>query len=275
MGWSLHEVPIQKAVAEGIVDRINKKIGRNESGEAFLARLRAECIDQEQWDQEYCCMPADENTAFFSYEMLDACTDSTLRLLTLDELLALCNGAKPLAAHSQLLTRNLQLFLGLDVARFRDLCVIDVGLKIDSIMYDLLRLELHDHTFTRMEALLYPLLRLPQLKRACIDSTGMGTQLAEQAREHFGWKVESVNFTSALKEELAFALRRQFEDCRLRIPADEKLRADLRAVKKEITPSGKLRFIGEVEESHCDRTWAKALRQHAARQRARAGAIVV
>ena len=42
--------------------------------------------------------------------------------------------------------------------------------------------------FTRLEALLYPLLRLPQLKRACIDSTGMGTQLAEQAREHFGWK---------------------------------------------------------------------------------------
>ena len=49
MGWSLHSVPIQKAVAEGIVDRINKKTGRHESPESFLARLRAECLDEEQW----------------------------------------------------------------------------------------------------------------------------------------------------------------------------------------------------------------------------------
>src|SRR5260221_8111721 len=48
MGWSLHTVPIQKAVEEGIVERINKKNGQSESREAFLARLQAECIDQEQ-----------------------------------------------------------------------------------------------------------------------------------------------------------------------------------------------------------------------------------
>ena len=103
----------------------------------------------------------------------------------------------------------------------------------------------------------------------------MGGQLAEQARERFGWKVEPVNFTQPRKEELAFALRRDFEDATLRIPNDEKLRADLRALKKELTPTGKLRFVGEVENSHCDRTWAKALRQHAARHRASAGAMLI
>ncbi len=99
--------------------------------------------------------------------------------------------------------------------------------------------------------------------------------IAEQARERFGWKVEPIEFTNPLKEELAFALRRDFEDRRLRIPRDEKLRADLRGLKKEITPGGKLRFIGETDDSHCDRTWAKALRQHAARPRPSAGALVV
>jgi phage FluMu gp28-like protein len=103
----------------------------------------------------------------------------------------------------------------------------------------------------------------------------MGIQLAERARERFGWKVEPVNFTSALKEELAFALRRDFEDCRLRIPRDAALHADLRSIKKEITPSGKLRFIGDTDDGHCDRTWAKALRQHAARRRPSAGAILI
>src|SRR5207247_10183106 len=50
--WSLHEVSIYKAVAEGIVERINKKTGRHESRDDFLKRLEAECIDKEQWQQE-------------------------------------------------------------------------------------------------------------------------------------------------------------------------------------------------------------------------------
>jgi phage FluMu gp28-like protein len=286
--WSLHEVPIQKAVAEGIVERMNKKTGRNESREAFLLRLRAECIDQEQWDQEYCCIPADENAAFFSHELLDACTDPNLRLLTFEELKAwlsnsqLTHHASPNTLprfHALTLQRShshaLELFLGLDVARKYNLCVIDLGAKIDGVTYDLLRLEFFGKSFTEIEQALYPLLSLPQLKRACIDASGLGMQLAEQARDRFGWKVEPVTLSGPRKEELAFALRREFEDRQLRIPADDKLRADLRGLKKEVTPSGKIRFIGETEDSHCDRTWAKALRQHAARQRTRAGAIVV
>jgi phage FluMu gp28-like protein len=265
MGWSFHEVPIHKAVHEGIVERINIKTGRHESRAAFLQRLRAECIDQEQWNQEYCCLPADENTAFFSYEMLDACTDNSLRLLTFDELLRALAIPRP---------QPPTLYLGLDVARKNDLCVIDVGEKIDGVTHDLIRCELLGKSFTEIEQTLYPLLRLRQLKRACIDASGLGMQLAERARHHFGWKVEPVTLSGPRKEELAFALRHEFEDRKLRIPADEKLRADLRGLKKEVTPTGKIRFIGETEDSHCDRTWAKALRQHAARRRAVALALV-
>src|SRR5260370_32386300 len=60
MGWHLFSYPIQKAVEEGIVERINQKSGRHESRPTFLARLRAECIDEEQWLQEYCCTPSAE-----------------------------------------------------------------------------------------------------------------------------------------------------------------------------------------------------------------------
>src|SRR6266850_6167769 len=58
MGWSLHTVPLQKAVEQGLVERINKKTGAQESREDFLKRLRAGCFDEEQWLQEYCCVPA-------------------------------------------------------------------------------------------------------------------------------------------------------------------------------------------------------------------------
>ena len=48
----------------------------------------------------------------------------------------------------------------------------------------------------------------------------------------------------------------------------------LRGIKKEITPSEHVRFIGETNDSHCDRFWAKALRQEATRHTCEVGAEV-
>lgn len=276
MGWSLHTVPIQKAVEEGIVERINKKTGRNESREAFLARLESECIDEEQWKQEFCCTPADENCAFFSYDLLDACTDDHLKLMTFEQIRAAVFDpeAGEISPTASSCSPRSRLFLGADIARRRNLFVMDVGEEIGSIVYDRCRIELHNKPFHEIKAALWPFLRLPQLKYACIDETGLGIQLAEEAKMDFGWKVEPVNFTAAIKEQMAFALRRDFEDCNLRIPRDEALRLDLRGLRKEVTPSGKIRFIGEKHDMSCDRTWAKALRQYAARPRATIGAMV-
>jgi len=180
-----------------------------------------------------------------------------------------------LFAHfSQPSTRNSQLFLGLDVARKRNLCVIDVGEKIGDVIWDRLRIELHNRTFGEIEDNLYKLLKLPQLKRACIDASGQGIQLHERAQERFGWKAQGLTFSAPLKEELAFALRAGFEDRKLRIVSDEDLRSDLRALRKEVSSSGNIIFDGEVENSHCDRTWAMALRHRAARQQRTIGARV-
>jgi len=267
MGWSLHSVPLQKAVEQGLVERINAKSGRAETRDAFLARLRAECIDEEQWLQEYCCVPADESSAFITYDLITSCEEPDLQLFGFSQLEAWLQSP----ANRQ---RPPSLYLGVDVARRKDLCVLDLGEKAGDVVWDRLRLELQGRTFSEIELELYRLLRLPRVKRACIDATGMGLQLAERAAERFGWKVEPVTFTASLKEELAFGLRADFEDRRLRISSSEALRADLRGVRKEITSSGNLRFRGESEDSHCDRFWAKALRQHAARHRVTAGAAV-
>ena len=73
MKWSHHRVTIHDAVARGLVEKINEKSGRNDSRESFVTNLRAKCIDEEQWQQEYCCAPADESSAFITYDMLAAC----------------------------------------------------------------------------------------------------------------------------------------------------------------------------------------------------------
>jgi phage FluMu gp28-like protein len=132
-------------------------------------------------------------------------------------------------------------------------------------MHDRMRIELAGKTFSEQEDELYKLLALPALRRACLDASGLGRQLAERAQQRFGWKVEPVVFTAAVKEELAFPLRSAFEDRLLRIEKSDTLRADLRGIKKETTGAGNIRFVGESADSHCDRFWAKALRQHAAK----------
>ena len=92
-------------------------------------------------------------------------------------------------------------------------------------------------------------------------------QFAERATKKFGrFKVEGVNFTTAIKEELAFPVRVAFEDRSIKVPFTNAIRADLRGVRKEVTSSGHMRFAGERNRyGHCDRFWALALALHAAK----------
>ncbi len=279
MGWSHHCIPIQRAVEDGLVEKIAQASERgsveaSERGSsnaptlprsdaptlraAWLARQRAECIDQEQWLQEYCCVPADESSAFITYDLMAACHE-----------------ANCLKDFAYLLDCKNPLYLGVDVARKKDLCVLDVGEKIGDVLWDRVRVELQNKTFAEIKYELYRLLRLPQLKRCCMDATGLGMQIAEEAKRDFGWKVEPISFTGPVKEELAFGLRADFEARRVRIPAnDDPLMADLRGIKKEVTLGGNIRFVGESQDSHCDRFWAKALRQQAARAVIELGVMV-
>jgi phage FluMu gp28-like protein len=249
MGWSHHRVTFEDAVAAGLTERINRKTGRNESPGHFVARTKAQCLDEEQWLQEYCCVPCDQSSSFITFAMITACEADCLK-----DFAYLENCPNPL-------------FLGFDAGRKKDLSVIDVGEKIGDVVWDRMRIELANTPFSEQEAVLYRLLRLPKLHRACIDASGLGMQLAERAKENFGWKIEPVTFTAPVKEQLAYQLRAAFEDQRLRIARDEKLRQDLRGIRKEITDSGSIRLTGESEDSHCDRFWAMALRQQAAQYR--------
>jgi phage FluMu gp28-like protein len=246
MGWSLHSVPVQKAVAEGLVEKINAASGRNETREAWLARQRAECLDEEQWQQEYCCIPADESSAFLSYDLITLAEDDSAP-----------------RDWSYLETCVNPLFVGWDIARSADLSVIDVEEKVGDVFVERMRIEMKGVTFAEQRATLYRLLDLPAVRRACIDATGLGAQLAEEAAERYGYRAEGVVFTNQVKSDLAYRLRAAYEDRRIRHARNAALQADLRGIKKEITPSGNERFVGESADSHCDRFWAKGLAIHA------------
>src|SRR6185295_9236972 len=96
------------------------------------------CIDNEQWLQEYCCIPADESAAFITYEMINSCEDEHLKLMTIPELIQYC-----------LKHPDCTLYLGMDVARKKNLCVIDVGERVGDVIWDRLSIEFHNRTSAR------------------------------------------------------------------------------------------------------------------------------
>jgi len=259
MGWSLHSVPVQKAVEQGLVEKINAATGKSESREDWLARQRDECLDEESWAQEYCCVPSDDASAFLSYDLISGCE---------------YRGGE--AWETDLADAKGRLFVGVDVGRDHDLTVIWVMERLGDVNYTRRVLTLKGETFDAQEHALYSIVQLPQVQRVGIDSTGIGRQFAERAQQRFGkYKVEAVSFTAPVKEELAFPLRAAFEDKTVRIPNDALIRSDLRAIKKETTQSGNIRFTADRgANGHSDRFWALALALHAAKTKQEMGALV-
>jgi phage FluMu gp28-like protein len=247
-GFSFHRVTLQDALDQGFLYKLQTKLPpedrRQQMDEAdYFNFIRAGCADEETFQQEYMCVASDDACAFLSYDLIGSCEASDIASFT----------------------DKSELYVGVDVGREHDLTVIWVLEKLGDVFYTQFVEVMNAEPFDSQESALYSVLELPQVKRCCIDQTGIGRQFTERAQRRFGkYKVEGVTFTSAVKEELAYPVRRAFEEKRVRIPPDEKIRADLRAIKKEMTASGNIRFTADRgANGHSDRFWALALALHA------------
>lgn len=252
-GFSLHRVTLEDALADGFLFKLQSKLPaddqRQEMDEGdYFNFIRSGCADQESFLQEYCCVPADDASAFLSYDLIASCEYAEGEFWQTE------------LGHAS------RYCIGVDIGRHHDLTVICVTEYAGGRHLVRRLIELKNKTFSEQEQVLYELLALPQISRCCIDSTGLGMQLAERAQERFGkYKVEAVMFGGQVKSDLAFPLRAAFEDGNIRVPFDRKLRADLRAIRKETTAAGNIRFSADRgENGHSDRFWALALAIHAA-----------
>lgn len=229
--WSRHRIDIYDAVAQGL--------------QVDPEELRAGLADEQAWAQEYELQFLDENTAYLPYDLLETCEHPEAEL---DARLADVDRSKN------------DLYLGMDIGRRRDLSVIWVLERVGDVLWTRKVVELHKVSFAVQREVLYGL--LPFVRRACIDDTGIGMQLAEEAKARFP-QVEPVTFTNAVKADLATTLRRRFEDRVLRIPLDQRVREDLHSVKREVTSAGNIRFNADADDGHADRFWSLALATHA------------
>lgn len=244
--WSLHTTTIYDAVEQGLYDKIMGRKTTAEERAAWIQSLRDSCFDEDTFQQEFNCVPIDEATAFLPYDLIRSCEDRSI--------------AMPL--------ENVQgdLYIGVDIGRKKDLTVIWIVEKIGRIAFTRKVIELERRPFREQREELFDVLRHPKLRRACIDATGLGMQLAEEAQEAFGkYRVEAITITGRVKEEIAFGLKRSMEDRSFLVPEDKKIREDFHSVRKVTTSSGNIRFDADrsATDGHADRFIAAALADHA------------
>ncbi|MBF0516369.1 MAG: hypothetical protein HQK97_04495 [Nitrospirae bacterium] len=245
--WSLHTTSIQTAVEQGLVDKILKRKATQEDKDAWLGQQRSSCFDENTWLQEYCCIPVDEASAFLTYDILEKCT--------------LAEIIRPIEEIKD------GLFVGMDIGRKKDLTVIWCIEKIENIKYTRMVKVIEKTPFHLQREILFDILARPTLRRACIDATGIGMQLAEEAQLAFGkFRVEAVTFSAKVKEDMAYGMRNDMEDRQFYIPDDFEIREDFHSVRKVTTSAGAVRFDVAASEArgHADRFWAAALSRYAA-----------
>lgn len=277
--FSHHRVTLQDALDQGFLYKVQCKL---RDGDPRLEMTEADYFDYiknrapnlEIFEQEYMCVPSDDATAFLSYDLIATCTMSgNDNLNVTKENTVTFAGQKGeiryLRLYDSLDKLNeiaVPLYVGVDVGRDHDLTVIWVFAKILGTLIPVLIIEMYRVEFERQEKELYSVLDLTYTMRACIDNTGIGKQFTERAQKKYGqYKVEACTFTTQFKEQIAYPVRSSFEDRTLKVPDDELIIADLRAIKKENTIAGNIRFYADRgKNGHADRFWALALSKHAA-----------
>lgn len=246
LNWSLHTVTIQKAVEDGLADKILKHKTTEAERNEWLKLQEADCDDKTVWLEEYCCIAVDESTAFLSYNAIEGIEGECL-LTDLEQI------------------QN-PLYIGVDIGRKKDLTVIWGTEKIGARYYTRFEIELEKTKFSRQREVLFSYMRHPRFSRACIDATGIGMQLAEECQDEFGKAhVDMITFTGQSKEELAYNLLTKVEDKDVVIPNNNDIREDLHSVRKVTTIAKNIRFdvVASGTTGHADRFWALALSVYA------------
>ena len=256
MGVSLHRVTLPDAVAQGLVEKINKTAGKKQTRAEFVAKIRAKCRTQSAYNSQYLCI----------------CDDAAGRLITL-QMIAPCE--LPPAELAEIIARNPSAprFGGYDVARRLHASAWHEYVQLGVSLYLARREIFRDAEFDAQENWIRARLTdkgQPRISRMAIDATGLGMHMSERLAKAFPGRVDAVNLESGRRTEMCVALRDRFAAARIYIPADDQLRADLNGPEKTLAKNGGLRIVIPAfdseagGQSHCDEFVASMLAVSAA-----------
>jgi len=221
--YSKHKVTIEDAVRMGLP--VN------------LEELKAGVDDPDIWAQEYMCEFIDNSSVLLPYEMLGKCESESIK----------DDGSSPV-------------YIGMDIGRQKDLSVIVTAVKLGDVLAVTEVAELKRMPFNDQLEVLLGKAMGPRVRRVCIDATGIGAMLAEEASRKGGGRFEGVTFNVQTKGEMYGLMRRKFEERSIRIPVSRELREDLHAVQRVVSAGGSVTYSAPRNaDGHSDRAAALAL----------------
>jgi phage FluMu gp28-like protein len=235
--WSAHRMSIHEAVQQGCLDRNGKPLD--------VAEIRAGCLDEEMWLQEYCCQFLSIASQWIPPELFEANVSDA------------AHDGPPIGQFKGL-------FAGWDIARHKDLSVIWLLEEVEDLTITRGVIELSNVPTPDQVREARSL--MPMISRMVIDKSGMGLAIFEQLEEEFWGKVEGVTFTLPVKESLAVHAKNRMQQYKTRIPDTDKIRNSFRSVKKTSTSTGQARFDAEHDATygHADHWWAYCMAESAA-----------
>lgn len=235
-GWGLHRVTIYDAERDGFpVDR---------------AKLMALCGgDERLFAQWYLCEFLDADLQYIPTGLVERARIDALPSLD-----------------------GCEIYAGIDVGREHDLTVITiVAVAPNDRAFLLDQVTCKRTKFAQQRELFSRLRKTYRWQRVCIDSTGLGSQLAEELVDLWGDdEVEALPFTLQSKEDLATRLLRFLREEKLKMRQTEEtkhLAGELVALRRVVQPSGRVVYESpRTAKGHGDRAWSLALALRAADQ---------
>lgn len=254
---SLHRVTLEDALNQGFLYKLQLALPEDAEQQAmdeqeYFDFIKSGAADEESFQQEYMCIPGDDDAAFLEYDLIASCEYPSGEKweIDFDEFVATAS--------------KREFYAGVDIGRTKDLTVLWIVEKLGDVFYTRKVITLKKMSKPDQEKVIWPWIE--HCRRTDFDYTGLGIGWGDDAQKKFGQhRVELVTFTGPVKEAMAYPVRGRMEDKRLRIPYEPEVRADLRAVTKIVTAAGNIRFTAErTENGHADRFWALALACEAA-----------
>ena len=277
--WNLISIPIQRAVADGLLEKIYKRKFTEAEKQEWLRNLERE-EGPKRWAQEYCCIAEDEGGAFFSYDLLLTCETEEILY---DDIKKFSGEAQSeeakawfqsIAFKATILGRG-SFYLGMDIGRDVNYTVLTLTEDVAGITFVRAVCALENMPFAVQQECARMLIRTNRFVRACVDNRGMGRETVERLQKGgdgfagFGeFVVEKIDANLVLKERIAYTVYRKLTDKTFKIPIHDVWREDFHSIQKETTDAGNIRYVAKKNEldpnSHGDYYTAASLAVHAA-----------
>lgn len=203
--------------------------------------LRKNSIDEESFMEEYCCVPQESNTSLFPIDLLNRCVYHDV-------------------------PRTRRRYLGIDIGRVHDLTAIATIVEDTGTgkLYEESVETMKNAEYSEQSRRIREIIKFVNPEKVCIDSTGIGNQLAEDLWKDYGQLVEPCQFTNQFKIDIFGNVKKHMGNGEFFFRDEDGIKEEFAAIKRVARENGITYQADRTSKGHVDKATSIALGVHAA-----------